>query len=187
MHQRHIYLKRIASSILNILICAFAIYKFIPYFKFQIALSTLEHPAFQKAINLSHLMTGASYLTLALGSLSVLLLFINIMKFGFSYTAKGKELMAQAEANEAIRIAEEKIQSAQRYKEYQKREERLQRDERNSSSNDFFMSPASPVWSHSSSSSSSGGWSGGDSGSWSGGSCDSGSSGGGGDCSGGGD
>lgn len=181
MHQRHIYLKRIASSILNILICAFAIYKFIPYFKFQIALSTLEHPAFQKATNLNHLMTGASYLTLALGSLSVLLLFINIMKFGFSYTAKGKELMVQAEANEAIRIAEEKIQSAQRYKEYQKREERLQRDERNSSSNDLFMSPASPVWSHSSSSSSLGGWSGGDSG----GSCDSGSSGGG-DCGGGG-
>ena len=183
MQQRHIYLKRIASSILNILICAFAIYKFIPYFKFQIALSTLEHPAFQKATNLNHLMTGASYLTLAIGSLSVLLLFINIMKFGFSYTAKGKELMAQAEANEAIRIAEEKIQSAQRFKEYQLREARISRDERKaSSSSDSFMSPTSPVWSHSSSSSSSGGWSGGDSG----GSCDSGSSGGGGDCGGGG-
>ncbi|KPX25798.1 hypothetical protein ALO69_200119 [Pseudomonas ficuserectae] len=182
MHQRNIYLKRIASSILNILICAFAIYKFIPYFKFQIALSTLEHPAFQKAINLNHLMSGASYLTLALGSLSVLLLFINIKKFGFSFTDKGKQLMAQAEANEAIKIAEEKIQSAQRHKEYLKREERFKKDDKNSSSNDLFMSPTSPLWNHGSSSSS---WSGGDSGSWSGGSCDSGSSSGG-DCGGGG-
>ncbi|WP_122324551.1 hypothetical protein [Pseudomonas coronafaciens] len=182
MYQRNIYLKRIASSIIHLSICAFAIYKFIPFLKFHTEVLTIEHPGFQNAKNLYHLMNGARYLILALGSLSVLYLFINILKLGFSYTVKGKELMAKAEANEAIRIAEENIQSAQRFKEYQKREERLQRDERNSSSNDLFMCPASPLWNHGSSSNN---WSGGDSGGWSGGSYDSGSSGGG-DCGGGG-
>ncbi|WP_190291416.1 hypothetical protein, partial [Pseudomonas savastanoi] len=157
------------------------------YFKFHTELLTIEHPGFQNAKNVYHMMNGASYLFLALGSLSVLFGFINLLKLGFSYTVKGKELMAQAEADETIRIAEEKIQNAQRFKEYQLREARISRDERKpSSSTDSFMSPTSPVWSHSSSSSSSGGWSSGDSGSWSGGSCDSGSSGGGGDCGGGG-
>lgn len=141
------------------------------------------NPNFDKARYPYYLSSAIGYLFLIIGSISALFGFLDIFKLVYSFTAKGKQLMAQAEANETIRIAEEKIQSAQRFKEYQLREAHISRDERKpSSSTDSFMSPTSPVWSHSSSSSSSGGWSGGDSG----GSCDSGSSGGGGDCGGGG-
>lgn len=186
MSQRNIYLKDIAVSIFIVSVCAFIYIELIPYLEINKSLQTLlatGNPNFDKAIYPYYFFSAIGYLFLTIGFISALFGLIDLHKLVFSFTAKGKQLMAQAEADEAIRIAEEKIQSAQRYKEYQKREERLQRDERNSSSNDLFMSPASPVWSHSSSSSSSGGWSGVDSG----GSCDSGSSGGGGDCGGGGD
>ncbi|GFZ62127.1 hypothetical protein PSE10A_46380 [Pseudomonas amygdali pv. eriobotryae] len=189
MSQRNIYLKDIAVSIFCVSVCTSIYIELIPFLEIHKGLQTLlatGNPNFDKAIYPYYFSSAIRYLFLTIGSISALFGFIDLHKLVFSFTAKGKQLMAQAEANEAIRIAEEKIQSAQRFKEYQLREAPISSDERKSSSStDSFMSPTSPVWSHSSSSSSSGGWSGGDSGSWSGGSCDSGSSGGG-DCSGGG-
>lgn len=189
MLRRYYLFENIAFSFICTSICAFVIFKLIPFLEIDTSILTFlkaDHAGFQRALNQLHFLKGTAYLFTALGSLSAVCLFNDLLKLVFSFTAKGKVLMAQAEANEAIRIAEENIQSAQRYKEYQLREEILSRDESNSSSgNDSFMSPTSPIWSHSNSGSS-GGWSGGDSGGWSGGSCDSGSSGGG-DCGGGGD
>ncbi|WP_195758986.1 hypothetical protein [Pseudomonas syringae] len=185
MSQRNLYLKDIAVSIFCVSVCAFIYIELIPYLEINESLQTLlatGNPNFDKAIYPYYFSSAIGYLFLTIGFISALFGLIDLHKLVFSFTAKGKQLMAQAEANEAIRIAEEKIQNAQRFKEYQLREARISRDERKSSSNtDSFMSPTSPVWSHSSSSSSSGG----DSGSWSGSSCDSGSSGGG-DCGGGG-
>lgn len=186
MSQRNIYLKDIAVSIFCVSVCASIYIELIPYLEINKILQSLlatGNPNFDKAIYPYYFSSAIGYLFLAIGSISALFGFIDLHKLVFSFTAKGKQLMAQAEADEAIRITEKKIQNAQRFKEYQLIEARISRDERKpSSSTDSFMSPTSPVWSHSSSSSSSGG----DSSSWSGGSCDSGSSGGGGDCGGGG-